>query len=125
MIVDYLMKCECCNKEHKCEYGSGRFCGVKCARSFSTKEKRLEINKKTSAAQKGKSKNPESIKKSVATRQKNNGYGWGVNKIPTESYLTNEIAVTNKKLKNRLYSEGYKKKFVSLVVLEQNIMKKV
>ena len=40
--------CENCGIEHKGEYGSGRFCDSKCARSFSTKVKRKEINKKVS-----------------------------------------------------------------------------
>jgi hypothetical protein len=40
------MQCENCNSEHDGNYGSGRFCSLKCARAFSTKEKRQEINKK-------------------------------------------------------------------------------
>jgi hypothetical protein len=46
MIVN--SKCENCNKEHDGGYGSGRFCSAKCARGFSTKNKRKEINKKVS-----------------------------------------------------------------------------
>ena len=42
--------CECCNNVHKGDYGSGRFCSSKCARSFSTKSKRKEINLKVSKA---------------------------------------------------------------------------
>lgn len=42
------MKCDNCNKEHNGEYGSGRFCSSRCARGFSTKLKRKEINKKVS-----------------------------------------------------------------------------
>jgi len=38
------MNCENCNNEHDGKYGSGRFCSCKCARGFSTKEKRQEIN---------------------------------------------------------------------------------
>jgi len=44
------MKCENCDKKHDGNYGSGRFCSKKCARGFSTKEKRKEINKKVSIA---------------------------------------------------------------------------
>lgn len=47
------MTCEMCNKEHSSEYGSGRFCSCKCARGFSSKEKRLEINKAVSSKLKG------------------------------------------------------------------------
>lgn len=42
------MKCENCNNEHNGSYGSGRFCSNKCARGFSTKFKRKEINEKIS-----------------------------------------------------------------------------
>ena len=42
------MICELCNTEHDGNYGSGRFCSYKCARSFSSKEKRKEINEKVS-----------------------------------------------------------------------------
>lgn len=42
------MECEKCNREHDGKYGSGRFCSSKCARSFSTCEKRKEINEKVS-----------------------------------------------------------------------------
>lgn len=48
------MNCENCNKEHDGEYGSGRFCSSKCARGFSTKSKRKEINEKVSNKLKGK-----------------------------------------------------------------------
>ena len=47
------MKCENCNIEHSGEYGTGRFCGVKCARGFSTKAKRDQINKAVSLKQTG------------------------------------------------------------------------
>lgn len=43
-----IMKCENCKKEHDGSYGSGRFCSSKCTKSFSTKNKREEINKKVS-----------------------------------------------------------------------------
>ena len=42
------MICENCNKEHDGSYGSGRFCSSKCARAFSTKIKRKEINEEVS-----------------------------------------------------------------------------
>lgn len=40
--------CENCGKEHNGIYGSGRFCSKSCARSFSTKQHREEINQKIS-----------------------------------------------------------------------------
>jgi hypothetical protein len=42
------MDCENCENEHGGTYGSGRFCSSKCARGFSTKEKRSLINEKVS-----------------------------------------------------------------------------
>ena len=42
------MICENCNIEHDGSYGSGRFCSCKCARCFSSKAKRQEINRKVS-----------------------------------------------------------------------------
>jgi len=42
------MNCENCQDEHEGTYGSGRFCSSKCARGFSTKEKRSLINEKVS-----------------------------------------------------------------------------
>ena len=41
-----MKTCEDCKKEITIVYGSGRFCSAKCARSFSTKNKRQEINYK-------------------------------------------------------------------------------
>lgn len=48
------MICENCNKAYDNVYSSGRFCSCKCARSFSTKNNRKEINKKISNSLKGK-----------------------------------------------------------------------
>lgn len=42
------MICENCGTEHEGIYGSGRFCSSKCARGFSTKKNRKEINDKIS-----------------------------------------------------------------------------
>lgn len=47
------MICEHCGYSHDGSYGSGRFCSPSCARSFSTSEKRDEINKKVSQSLKG------------------------------------------------------------------------
>lgn len=52
------MKCENCNNEHNGTYGSGRFCSNKCARGFSTKEKRKQINEKVSNTLKGTGNGP-------------------------------------------------------------------
>jgi hypothetical protein len=49
-----MNQCEKCKGKHDCSYGSGRFCSSKCARSFSTKNSRSDINKKVSQKLKGK-----------------------------------------------------------------------
>lgn len=46
--------CENCGKEHDGSYGSGRFCSCRCAKSFSTKLKRKEINERVSRTLKAK-----------------------------------------------------------------------
>ena len=56
-----MKKCENCEKDHKGDYGSGRFCSSKCARGFSTKSKRKEINEKISRSIKNKLKNGETV----------------------------------------------------------------
>lgn len=45
------MKCKCCNKNDAIKYSkytTGEFCSRECARAFSTKDKRIEINEKIS-----------------------------------------------------------------------------
>lgn len=44
------MKCENCTDEHDGTFASGRFCGIRCSRAFSTKQKRKSINRKISKA---------------------------------------------------------------------------
>ena len=43
-----MKTCENCLKEHDGSYASGRFCSNLCAKCFSTKAKRKEINEKVS-----------------------------------------------------------------------------
>ncbi|MFW6233491.1 MAG: hypothetical protein ACOC3Z_02410 [Nanoarchaeota archaeon] len=60
-----MFVCENCEIHHDGNYGSGRFCSIKCARSYSTKTKRLEINSKISKTLLGKkslNKKPNIIK---------------------------------------------------------------
>jgi DNA-directed RNA polymerase subunit RPC12/RpoP len=48
-----MKNCENCKNTHSGIYGSGRFCNEKCARGFSTKDKRKIINEKVSLKLKG------------------------------------------------------------------------
>jgi hypothetical protein len=56
------MECLNCKQTHFGGYGSGKFCSVKCARSYATKNKRIEINKKVSIKMTGKSLSESHIK---------------------------------------------------------------
>lgn len=47
------MNCENCEQEHDGTFATGRFCSLKCSRSFATKYKRKEINQKVSNSLKG------------------------------------------------------------------------
>lgn|SRR5271157_5243205 len=53
-----MVNCERCGNLMDGGYGSGRFCSSKCARSFSSKEKRQEINQKVSKKLKGRKAGP-------------------------------------------------------------------
>jgi len=63
------MKCENCKEKHDGSYGSGRFCSKKCAKGFSTKAKRKEINKKVSEKLKGSKGTTGSFKKGYDERR--------------------------------------------------------
>jgi len=56
------MICENCKNHHNGDYGSGRFCSLKCARGYSTKSKRQEINQKVSNKLFGRKLSSEHIK---------------------------------------------------------------
>ena len=43
-----MKTCENCSSLNNGSYGSGRFCSSKCAKAFSTKNKRIQINEKVS-----------------------------------------------------------------------------
>jgi len=81
------MKCENCNKEHDGSYGSGRFCSSKCARGFSTKSKRGEINKKVSKSLSG--------RESWVPKEKRNGH------IFTDEERLRGSKNSGKKIKNQ------------------------
>lgn len=53
-----MRKCENCQAEHTGEYKSGRFCSLKCSKSFSTKTKRNEINETVSVKLTGRGNPP-------------------------------------------------------------------
>lgn len=67
------MRCEKCSIEITTKYGSGRFCSAKCARGYSTLNKRGAINEKIAKAMLGNS---------------NGGFNVGFN--PNRKVFTNE-----------------------------------
>ena len=67
------MICENCSNKHNGKYGSGRFCCSKCARGFSTRAKRQEINQKVSKKIKGTKLNlSDEQRKAISERFKKN-----------------------------------------------------
>lgn len=62
------MICENCGSVHLGEYGSGRFCSSKCARGFSTKKSRAEINLKVSESLKGRQRPSQPCKPETADK---------------------------------------------------------
>ena len=94
------MKCENCPKQYDVIiYGSGRFCSEKCARGFSTKYKRIEINQKVSTKLKGRKTSSGGFK---------TGYDWRRDLIPhngsphTQEEKEKISSGLNKFYKNRL-----------------------
>lgn len=69
-MEDEQKKCEVCGKQHDGSYGSGRFCGRKCARSFSTRSKRADINKRVSQKLRGRDVRLERLEKQFSVNFK-------------------------------------------------------
>lgn len=92
-----MSNCENCENEHDGEYGSGRFCSSKCARGFSTKAKRNEINEKVSKKMTGRKLSNETILK--ITNNENVKY-WKNKKRSKET--KDKIKKSNEKYRNLL-----------------------
>lgn len=112
------MICENCGIEHNGDYGSGRFCCSKCARGFSTKNRRLEINGKISKSlignqnTKGKKQTKEHIQKrlnsiSPETRKKSVEKN---NKRIEEKYISTPFDLLSYRYKKRRVLEEQKGK---------------
>ena len=88
------MKCENCNNDHDGSYGSGRFCCAKCARGFSTKLKRKEINVKVSEKLKGiKPKNPHIFTDEERKRGQKKGSKTGIHKAILQNKINYESLI--------------------------------
>jgi hypothetical protein len=117
-----MKKCEYCKKEHDGSFGSGRFCSKKCARGFSTKAKRKEINKKVS-------KKLKKEKHCISCNTKISGKGnyckickrYVNNKILFRklNIRENNLQIANKKALNILYKEYFIKKLPKSKIQEK------
>ena len=93
------MNCESCKVEHDGNYGSGRFCDAKCARAFSTKSKRKEINDKVSEKLKGRPSHNKGVPGKKHTEDSRSRIASGIKKYYKEHP---EVLVTSeeKRAKN-------------------------
>lgn len=101
------MKCQKCDIVITGEYGSGRFCGQKCARSYSTAMRRLEINERVKHSLKGRAlekKHRENIKQSWVDRRIK--YKNGAKIAPFDIIFSLNSKWGNKDLKKRMLLEG-------------------
>ena len=102
------MKCKRCKGKSDGSYGSGLFCSEKCARSFSTKAKRKEINKKVSKKLKGnrpplKNITFEELRKRISDGRKGKGLG---RRTDINLYISNKLKAKNTYFRDRLIEEG-------------------
>jgi len=84
------MICENCKDEHDGSYGSGRFCSSKCARGFSTKSKRGEIN--------------DSVSKTMSLKL-SKGLKVGCVKINTDNIVKSFCEICGKEYITRTYEK--------------------
>jgi len=118
------MKCKNCKQKNAVKYSkytTGDFCSRECARAYSTKTKRIEINEKVSRKLKGKSPNIQYLK------EKNNGIyksGSNVLKISICDSCEKEFYSKNKikhcKECNKLFRRTLM--FKKLKVFEKNLI---
>jgi len=97
------MLCEYCDKEHDGSYASGRFCDRSCARGFSTRDKRQEINEKVSSKLKLQSHRP-SIRRwtpeAMARANAKRAVTWSKKKEERITTLPwDELSLSDKKLR--------------------------
>jgi hypothetical protein len=99
--------CEMCSKSHDGSYGSGRFCSSFCARKFSTKEDREEINNKLREAANHYFSLHPAVKKQTISKTcpicKNDFFTWkSVNRI----YCSKKCYLLDAKCEFRRHSKG-------------------
>jgi len=124
-----MKKCKCCNIEDAVKYSKysdGNFCSSKCARSFSTKEKRGEINKKVSIKLFGRKSNNSLTLIGIKNRATKNNIPLSdeeAKAILIERWRENGIKISkayNNKILNADYSTLSFERLKKRIVLEQN-----
>jgi len=129
------MNCENCENEHDGTYGSGRFCSTKCARGFSTKAKRKEINERVSKKLRRKPKKCAQCKvlfisksrccsRSCANRYNFNPdnplYEHNMNKARRRGQKSAVVQAANRRSKNEIcFAEYCKSHFDNVLTNEQ------
>lgn len=106
-----MNKCENCNIKMTHKYASGRFCNLKCARAFSTKNKRKEINAKVSKKLLGRSTSDETrlkLKEAWSRGCYDDAKNRLFNKISNDDMFVENSLIANYDIKKRLYSENIK-----------------
>ena len=116
------MICENCNNSHDGKYGSGRFCCKSCSRSYSTKNKRSEINKKVSSKLKGRSLSNDHIEKlkSLWTLDEYRFSRKRKELKSLEEILIENSTSSNQKIKIRLFKENIKEYKCEECGIEEN-----
>lgn len=102
------LECESCKKSHSGDYGSGRFCGAKCARGFSTKKNRKHINEKVRKKLTGSGR--EDVQKECPVCNKTFSLRWGKRKQKTcsrtcGSTLGNSYPEKKERIRNARFAE--------------------
>lgn len=113
------MICEKCSKYHNGNYGSGRFCSEECARSFASKEKRLEINEKVSKTLKNRHEKKEIdvSNRKVHFFTKSEVIKGVLNRVKKRQEDIKNLYETNWTL---LVEKYYKKTWKHFILIEQN-----
>ncbi len=137
-MCNSIKKCENCELDHNGEYGSGRFCSIKCSKGFATKNNRKEISEKLSEKFKGfnTKKNKEVEKKICSSCNINEcntrrcKYCLECKKYVSYKVLFNKFNLTNNNLiecnkyvLDILYNDYFVLKFSKIQMIEKyNIM---
>lgn len=105
------MNCECCEQDFLISYGSGRFCSSSCARRYSTKNKRTEINKKVSSTLIGRPSEkkgvPISQEHKIKVSEALKGKARPERRYPLDKMLIeNSTFLSTSKIKKRLLDEN-------------------